>query len=672
MSDKRLINTEDLFKIKFLDSPYISPDGKKIAFTYKWADVKKNKYFSNIYIFDIDKNTAVQFTRGEQSDRRPKWSPDMKSLAFISNRGGKNALWLMPVDGGEPYAITEVDGGFSFFNWSPDGKSIVYSFKPKNNKEKEEKEDKDREKKEKKEDKPEYYVIDSIMYKADGQGVTGNGKYHIYTIDIEKREVKQLTDGDLHDVNPVFSPDGKFIAFSSNRSQDIIDDPENDDIFKINLETGELQQVTEERGCRSGINWSPDGKEIVFLGNQTDIGLGWVRNLYPTIVSSEGGKDKNLSRDFDYTASNKIVGDLQEFSFGPSSCPQFFDDGKKIAYQASVKGACELYYVPLEGGVPQKILGGKRDIASFHIDREGQNIALIMGDMTHPYELYHLKKENTEWKLNKLTDFNDFIQEEIHITEPEDIWFENSDGVLIHGWLIKPPGFEENKKYPLVMQIHGGPHVLYGYTFFHEMHLLASKGYCVLYTNPRGSQGYGEKFAEAIRPHWGIPDNRDQLEFLDHIVSRGFIEENRIYLAGGSYGGYMTVLLISETDRFKAAAAQRSVTNLTSLFGMSDFGYCFRFAVGGVPWEVPELYNKYSPLYNVKNINTPLLIIHSEQDYRAPIAEADQLFTAMKFLKKDVQYLRFTRESHGLSRCGKPENRKTRLNFIVEWFEKHK
>jgi len=665
MSKKRPVNTDDLFRIKFLDSPNISPDGKKVAFTYKWADTEKNKYFSNIYIAGTENKSIIQFTRGEHSDRRPKWSPDMKFIAFVSNREEKTAIWLIPADGGEAFPITEEDGGFSFFNWSPDSKYIVYSFKKKY-------EDKQEKETDKKKESPEYYVIDDIMYKADGQGVTGNEKSHIYIINIETKEVKQLTEGNLHDVNPVFSPDGKYVVFTSNRSQDIIDDPENDDIFTINLETMELKEITEDRGVRSALNWSPDGKGIIFLGNETDIGMGWVRNLYLYSIPSGGGKNKKLALDFDFTASDKIVGDLQEFSFGPSSCPQFFDGGKKIAFLASVKGACELYFVNSSGGVPEKLLGGKKHIASFHIDREGKNIALIMGDMTHPYELYHLKKKGEKWVLKKLTDFNDFIRKEIDITEPEDIWFTNSDGVSLHGWLIKPPGFDEKKKYPLILQIHGGPHVLYGYTFFHEMHLMASHGYCVLYTNPRGSQGYGEKYAEAIRPHWGTPDSEDQMEFLDHVISRGFIDEEHLYIAGGSYGGFMTVLLISKTDRFRAAVAQRSVTNLTTLFGVSDFGYCFRFAVGGLPWEVPELYNKYSPLYYVKNIKTPLLIVHSEQDHRAPVVEADQLFTAMKFLRKEVKYLRFTKESHGLSRCGKPENRKTRLKFIIDWFETHK
>ncbi|HPZ07754.1 MAG TPA: S9 family peptidase [Candidatus Eremiobacteraeota bacterium] len=670
MSDKRSLEIEDLFKIKFLDSPFISPDGEKIVFTLKWIDEKKNKYFSNIYMADTESKNIIQFTRGEHSDRRPKWSPDMKYIAFISNRGEKTRIWIIPASGGEAYPITEEDGSFSFFTWSPDSKYIIYSFKKKYKNPDEEDEKETSDKPEKKE--PSYFLIDDIQFKSDGQGVTGPDKYHIHIINIETKETKQLTDGNFHDVNPVISPDGKFIAFCTNRSQDIIDDPENDDIFTINLDTMETKQITIERGVKSSINWSPCGKEIVFLGNHTDIGFGWLRNLGVFTVPACGGKDRKLTFDFDFTASNKIVGDLQEFAMGPSSLPQFFDNGKEIAFLATVKGACELYSVTLEGGKPKKILGGKVEIASFHIDKTGKNIALIMGDMMHPHELFHLKKDGNNWVLNKLSNFNEFIQKEIELTEPEDIWFRNSDGVDLHGWIVKPANFNETNKYPLIQQIHGGPHVLYGYTFFHEMYYLASRGYCVLYTNPRGSHGYGEKFAEAIRPHWGTPDTKDQLEFLEYVISKGFIDEKRLYLAGGSYGGYMTVLLISKTDKFRAAIAERSVTNLTTLFGVSDYGYTFKCAVEALPWEEPEKYNLYSPLYNVKNINTPLFIIHSEEDYRAPVDQADQLFTALKFLKKEVKYLRFKKESHGLSRCGSPKNRKIRLKFILNWFESHK
>lgn len=671
MSDKRPLELDDLFRIKLLDNPFISSDGSKIAFTYKWIDSEKNKYFSNIYIADIKENKIIQFTRGDYSDRRPKWSPDMKHIAFVSNREEKTRLWLIPSQGGEAYPITQEEGSFSFYTWSPDAKYIVYSFKKKY-KEPDIIEDEKDKKEEKSKGKPDFYVIDDIVYKADGQGVTGPDKYNIYLHEIETGKIKQLTGGNLHDINPVFSPDGKKIAFCSNRSQDIIDDPENDDILTIDIETGEIKQITPERGTKSAINWSLDGKNIVFLGNHNPPGTGWPKNFYVYTVPSDGGEDKNLIENFDFTASNKIVGDLQEFSFGPSSLPQFINNGQEIAFLASVKGACELYKVAVSGGVPEKILGGKKDIASFHIDRSGNNIALIMGDMTHPHELFHLEKNGNSWKLKQLTDFNAFIQKEIDLTEPEDLWFENSDGVMIHGWLVKPPGFDEKNKYPLIQQIHGGPHVLYGYTFFHEMHFLASRGYCVLYINPRGSQGYGDDFAMAIRPHWGTPDSLDQLEFLNHVVSKGFIDDKRLYLAGGSYGGFMTIFLTSQTDRYKAAITERCVSNLSSLFGVSDYGYTFQSAVEGLPWEEPEKYNKYSPLYYVKNINTPLLIIHSEEDHRAPVDQADQLYTAMKFLKKDVRYLRFTKESHGLSRSGSPRCRKIRLKFILKWLEEHK
>ncbi|OQA17905.1 MAG: Prolyl tripeptidyl peptidase precursor [bacterium ADurb.Bin363] len=271
--------------------------------------------------------------------------------------------------------------------------------------------------------------------------------------------------------------------------------------------------------------------------------------------------------------------------------------------------------------------------------------------------------------MKQVTSYNDFIVKETTAAHPEEIWLTTGEGVKLQGWLLKPPKFNPSKKYPLIHEIHGGPHILYGYTFFHEIQYFASKGYCVLFINPRGSKGYGTEFASPIDGHWGEPDYTDQMEFLDHVINLGFIDKKKIFVTGGSYGGYMTNWLVTQTDRYRGAVSHRGVSNCTTVFGVSCGCFHFEQNFGGVPWRDYEHYRQHSPLFHVENVTTPVLIMHSENDHLTPICEAEQFFVALRYLKKKARFVRFRNETHELSRGGKPTNRRARLELSLDWFK---
>ncbi len=302
------------------------------------------------------------------------------------------------------------------------------------------------------------------------------------------------------------------------------------------------------------------------------------------------------------------------------------------------------------------------------MDATGQIIVIHGGQSEAPDELFVY--DISQGIHRQVTRMNSSYVSSRSFNSPEEVWFK-SGRTNVQGWIVKPPGFSPKRKYPLILQIHGGPRCQYGRLFVHEMHLLAASGYVVIYTNPRGSQGYGEKFADSITGKWGEPAMTDLMAAVDFAISLGYVDKNRLGVTGGSYGGYMTNWVVTHTDRFKAAVTQRSVSNFASMFGTSDMGFDMEWEFKTTPWEDPELYAKWSLITYIDKCKTPLLIIHSEHDWRCNVEQDDQMFMALKYLKREVEYVRFPEEPHGLSRHGRPDRREARLKFIVEWFDRY-
>lgn len=653
---RRLVDIQDLYKIKFLREIALSPDSSKIAYTIEWMDKKQNKYFSNLYVITAD-GKKHQFIRGNKNIKNPKWSPNGKFISYIVTDQKKKAqyLCLIPADGGEAYPVTKTEGFFGKYEWSPDSRNIICEFTVK-------KEDKDRCPEKGK--PPLYYHITDMWYKLDGKGMIPKEKPHIWNVKVKTGKMKQLTFGRNGDGDPSVSPDGKKIVFVSNRQENFEEKFLYTDIFVIGNDGKKERKIETPAGPKYLPVFSPDGKYIFYIGRRyPEQIVGW-RNDYIWSVPSRGGKAKNITKSFDRTFPALVIDDLGNYA---QNYPIFSKDGRFIYYITADHGDNNVYGIDVKTKKVVKVLGERQVIYAFDYDGKG-TFALAIADPVDPGNLYLLKNRN----LRKLTDLNRDYQRTRRIPQPEEFRFKGYRGDEIQGWLLKPPNFNKTKKYPLIVQIHGGPHALYGNSFFHEFQVLAANGYIVFYSNPHGSQGYGERFARSLHLQWGIPDTKDILKAVRLLSKRRYIDAERMGVMGGSYGGFMTNWIIGHTNIFKVAVTMRSVVNMLSFFN-SDFGFALPKEFKGHWWDKSNFrfYWNMSPLKYVKNMKTPLLIIHSEQDHRCPIGQAEELYVSLKLLKRNAEMVSFPLEPHGLSRHGSPRRREKRLEFILRFTNRY-
>ncbi len=672
MSSKRKLTPDDLYKLVFVSDPQISPDGEQIAYVRTVIDKTTNEYRSAIWITSSSGTGKPRpFTSGPKTDNCPRWSPDGSKLAFVSDRGGGRQIWVMPTTGGEALQATKMRRGASNPNWSPDGTRICFTAplnpedspedhqKPMDNKAREE---------EKKKKREEPTLVTRIKVKADAaKGLIGNARTHLFVQKIEGGEpAKQITSGDFDHRGPAWSPDGKYIAFSANRQEDPDYDPWLVDVFVVPSEGGEARKLTDTKGPSGAPVWTPDGKYIVYAGHKREHGSATLSRIWK--IPAHGGEALMLTGGFDRGIGDSMSGDSR---FGPSqSGPTLSPDGKAVYFLASNNGETSLFSVPVEGGKVEQVLGGKRQIFGFTLDQSGTTFATAICTPTIPGDIGVFHLDSGEETL--LTCENEQLLDEVYLSGPEGHNFKSSDGQDRFGWIMKPIGYKEGHKYPAVLEIHGGPAVMFGWSFFFEFQILAAAGYAVIYTNPRGGEGFGQEFLHAVIGDYGGMDYDDLMAWTDFATAIDFIDEDNLGVTGGSYGGFMTNWIVGHTHRFKAAVTQRSISNWLSFFGVSDIGYTFtETQLLGNPWNDRDLLWKHSPIAYVENVNTPLLIIHAENDMRCPIEQGEQFYVALKKLGKKVEMARFPESNHELSRSGKPVLRVHRLNQILRWFDSH-
>lgn len=674
----RNITIEDLYQFKQVSRPRISPDGQRVAFVVTTINERKQEYYSSIWIASTDGRETKRFTGGPSNAHGQVWSPDGRWLAFVTDRKGepadiaqaeqkksgktKSQIWLIPTDGGEAQQLTFMQHGASNPVWSPDSKQIVFNAQvgPADEENEEGK------------TLPKVRVIDRLWYRLDGVGFIYERRNHLFLIDVAGGEAQQLTAGDWDDTDPAWSPDGSRIAYVSSRAEDRWRFPCPDIYTQVitNGNPGDLQCLTNGSLVCSTPSWSPDGTTIAFIGG-LKLHAGGHLDLYSIPASKERGSATCLSQDFEGTFQDWTNSDIGDEHLTPP--PVWSTDGRTLYALASHRGASRIFAVATSGAGsnPPALTPGEVHVRDFSIDKLNSKVALLIGNPTQLQEIYvqSLAPEN---ELYRLTTFNDALLSEMDLSTLEYLPYTGADGWPIDGWIMKPRNFDASRKYPLILEIHGGPATQYGYGFFHEMQLLTAEGYVVLLTNPRGSCGYGREFSLAVRGAWGEKDSIDIMQGIDALLQRGYIDEQRIGVTGGSYGGFMTNWLIGHSDRFKVAITDRSVTNLASDFGSSDFGWTLADdELDTTPWEDLDRYMRISPITYVKNIHTPLLILHSEQDLRCSIEQAEQLFAALKYLGREVLFVRFEGQSHGLSRGGHPKSRVERLRHILGWFAKY-
>lgn len=654
---KRTMTAEDLYRITFVGDPHLSPDGTRVAYTRRIID-EERQYRSHIYVYDLTERKERPWTQGQQSDRVPRWSPDGRYLAFLSKRSCVYQCWLLDTSGGEAEQVTFVEKGVSDYIWSPDGKGILFTSYVVNSNDASYVDSAETVMHK----KP--MVVERLRYKADETGFLEDGYRHLFYLDLSTRAIRQLTFGNAHHDLGSFSPDGKQIVYSKN----LVDHyPFYTNLYTMELESGQEVQWTDRVGAVSRPTWSPDGRFVAYLGHEAEYKGATLTRLW--LLDLKKGDNRCLTAHWDVHLGDAAISDMRSPQFGGSL--QWESDSQSVLTLASVDGNTSLYRITCEGKV-SAVADGQRQIYQFAYHPGMRRVVFAASDPLNPGDLYlhdvHTGKEE------QITFANRSLLDELELSVPEPISFEGADGWKIHGWIMKPPGFQEGKKYPLILQIHGGPHMMYANSFFHEFQMLSARGFVLLYTNPRGSHGYGQAFVDACRGDYGGKDYEDLMRAVDYaLTAYNFIDEERLGVTGGSYGGYMTNWIVTQTNRFRAAVTDRSISNWVSFWGVSDIGYYFaEWEVGGNVSDNPDKLWERSPLRHVSRVETPLLILHSERDFRCPIEQAEQLFVALKYHgKAPVRFVRFPDANHELSRNGDPRLRVERLRHISGWFEEY-
>ncbi len=679
---RRPVAPGDLYTLKSIHGGSLSPDGERFVFAVKSVRKDHQGYDSHLHVVSTRDGSLRQFTHGKKGDAGPIYSPGGRLIAFTAKRGNYPGIHILPADGGEARPLVERDGGFGDLSFSPDGRRILCTFRPNDPIEKpgaagDEAKQRagrrpqapafDPEAAPPKREPPVCREIDRLHYRADGAGFVPKAEPQIWIFDIATGEGTQITTGRRGAAHPAFSPDGRWIVFARNVQPDPDRDAEKIDLFIVSARGGKPRLLPTPPGPAGCPRFSPDGARIAYIGHD-DVRDPWYEQDRVWVVPANGrGRARCLSRRFDQPAYDTTITDIVG---GPGLLfPHWSPDGRSIFFMSSRHGSTGLYRVPARGGAPQLLTPDRIHLQSVCVAADGRTAAGVVSTPTMPPEVFSFNLRTGT--ARRLTTLNQAWTDEIEVRRPRRVVVRSTEKTRVEGWVLTPPRFNPRRKYPAIVEVHGGPQTQYGYSFFHEMQLLAARGCVVLYSNPRGSQGYGRAFAEAIKADWGNRDFADIMAVTDFLERLPYVNPKRIGITGGSYGGYMTNWAVGHTRRYKAAVTQRSVVDLVPFFGSSDIGFRFHRTLGAYPWEDVEAYRRQSPLTYAQNIRTPLLILHNESDLRCGIEQAENLFATLKTLGRKVEFVRFPGEPHGLSRGGRPDRRVARLEKIVEWFERH-
>lgn len=659
---KRCITAEDLYDITLISDCQISPDGTHVVYTMQRIDKKTEKKYTNLWVVPVKGGDPHQFTYGDHSDSAPRWSPDGSQIAFLSNRDDENQpqIYLIPFAGGEARKLTDFKGTVESFEWSPDGTKFVCCFQKKDQEDIEREAD---------EQKKKLGIVSRhitrVFYKEDGKGFLPRERSHLWVVNAETGEATQITDHDIYDeVEPTWSPDGNSIVFMSNRAEDPDLDPDALDMFVIPRKGGDFREVDTPPGPKSSPRVSPDGKWISYFGSEGKQ-IPWSLTRLWVVPFDGSAPAQNLTGEHDFNVASWTINDLP--GSPPQVPPAWSHDSRKIYFQVAHHGNTVLRTITLDNHL-ESVLEDTGVVGAFTLDKSQNVLAYFHGDMKDPGELWVLNLKNGT--KTQITHVNKDLFTLLDLGDVEEVWFKGSAGNDLQGWILKPPDFDSSRKYPSILEIHGGPRVQYGNFFMHEFFFLAAQGYVVYFCNPRGGQGYGEAHSKSIWNVWGTVDYEDLMAWADYVEKKPYIDKDKMGVTGGSYGGYMTNWIIGNTHRFAAAVTQRSVSNLTSMYGSSDFNWAFQDEFGNEPpWENVENYWKQSPIKYMGNARTPTQVIHSENDLRANIEQGLQVFVALKRLGVDTELILFPDEPHGLSRTGRTDRRIARLNHMKRWFD---
>lgn len=659
---KRPLTYDDFWNLKVPSDVRIAPDGKRAAFVVSVLDRDSDEQTASIWIVDLDRSDPRQFTAGTKRDMQPRWSPDGQCLAFASNRSGeKQQIYVMSPTGGEPVQVTESKEGAHTPVWSPDSKKIAYLVNTRFEGQRVESERLWAEERDDRRDQAQLRRLTRLKERFDGIGWLDT-RSHIFVVDREGGESIQLTEGDASDTEPTWSPGGQSIAFVSARRPDG-DLSEAADIWTVDIDTGELTCLTDGTLLATSPSWSPDGETVAFYA-VPDITSGPVSNTHVWSVPGTGGGQRDLMPDFDNTLHSL----LSDYSAPEVTPPLWSPDGESIYFTASVRGSETMCQVTSAGGGVTVRVEGDVHITAADLSPDGKEFLCCAQTLNQPLDLFRFPAQGGP--LEQLTHLNGTLLDDVRIAPTQQFTFTSADGCEVDGWLVRPIG-PHDPEVPLVLFIHGGPHGMYGNSFYYNLQVLAGQGVASFYANPRGSSGYGIDFMRACLQDWGGKPYEDLMAGVDRVIEMGGIDHRKMAVTGGSYGGYMTNWVVGQTDRFACAIAINSISDLVSFAGMTDIPQWLSREWGGPFWENWDLYRAQSPLSHITNVQTPLLLLHAEGDLRCPIEQSEEMYLALKRLRREVEMIRIPNAFHGLATTPAPRHRVERWRISKEWFDRY-
>ena len=648
---KRGVTPEDYFSFHFLGDPHISPDGRLVAYVLTVVDPQRNRRNSSIWVVPSDGQSPPRRLTAENfNSNSPRWSPDGARIAFLSSRAVETPaagpaepprpqICILSMSGGDAQVVSHLKNGVTAFQWSPDGKRFVAVSRtgPSDNIAPPAR-------------KSDVRHYKHISYKFNDSGWFDDKRGHLWIIDASTGKERQLTSGDdWNDLDPQWSPDGARIAFVSDRTGHEYDNSYNRDVWVIPAAGGPLTQISDHAFDDEMPRWSPDGSQILFAGQTA-------RRQFPKlyVAPATGGVASRL-----VTEDLDLIPTSVHWGPGPN----------EIRFQSGFKGTEQVFRVDLNAAKTFPVTSGERAYHAFDLNEKAGLMTYLANDFEHLDDVYLSALDGSGER--QLTHVNEKLWADLALAKVERLPFQSTDGWQIDGFLVKPVDFDPAKKYPLILSIHGGPAGQYGVDWYHEFQVYAGQGYAVFFCNPRGSTGYGEKFERGIVNNWGGMDYQDVMAGLDAALQQNpWIDRDRLGVTGGSYGGFMTNWILGHTDRFKAAVTLRSISNFVSDDGTRDGAYGHQDDFRGMVFDDFDQYWDASPLKYAKNVKTPTLILHSDNDYRVPIEQGEQWFRALQHYGVVSEFVIFPRENHNLTRTGEPKHLVESLNWQLYWFDR--
>jgi dipeptidyl aminopeptidase/acylaminoacyl peptidase len=718
---KRLITETDLFRFVWVADPRPSPDGARVAFTRVTVNEKGDGYDTALWIVPADGSAPpARLTVGTR-DSQPRWSPDGRRIAFLRAplRDGKPEppqIHLLSLSGGEAWSLTDVPRGTSAAVWSPDGKRIAFTSSANVKDLEKQRREKAARKTAQDVDVPrtaetaakppaaipneseresDMRTITRAVYRFDNQGYADpEHRSHIWVADVpelpeqvadEPVAARQLTDGKYEEDDPIWSRDGARIYYTSTRIDEPYYELPQSDLYAVSTVVptsgGEPEKIAALEFEIGQTSLSPDGRSLAFVAEVSRPVRSYIQPDLWVLELTRGATPKNLTADFDFDVGAGIGGDQRAPRGNAGARVLWSDDGKSLVALVAREGRANMMRFPVpvarnpeelrtEAGAPADVTSGDQAVLSYGASLADAPLALIISTPTVIGDLWMLDAQNA--KPRRLTSFNDALFAQLRVTPPEEISYTSFDGKRVHAWVQRPPDFDPSKKYPLLLNIHGGPHAAWGFIFTHEFQWMAARGYIVLYPNPRGSSTYGQDFGNIIQYRYPGDDHRDLMAGVDELIRRGWADPQRLGVTGGSGGGLLTNWAVTQTNRFRAAVSQRDIADWSAWWYTADFTLFQPNWFRKAPFEDPADFAQRSPLTHVEKIKTPLMFILGEADYRTPAAAGgESLFRALKYLRRPTAMVRFPGESHELSRSGQPWHRVERLRSIVGWMDKY-